>query len=529
MRAARVLAARPERAILALAELCEERKEEDLVSPPPFVAPRLSNLPPQTPYTIGSQSVRPKGASPPDRFSPATQFFEPGPRLVVQQVAQQAPPDHMAPRRGKWTSPPPPEAPSADQLLFESQLGKGLEMATSSTEAREREAVYHSSSSNSEVLTDEDRSDAASDDVTSVRSYTEGLSSNSAGSLRRPSWHIQDTAIRIPQARLCGTIDTQCKSAPSARGRHSRSSEKTSDSPSPIPNPIPLDQITASKSEHARRSISGPPRALKGLSWSSATPTNDAAVPLPSSPESPLEPQLAESSTVFYQTTTTRSPRPTVLYPSPGSHNSFLSQYQTHHQYHTNPVPHDIFPANLPSLSSMNPRVSAGLVESHTGPETPTPMVYSSHHAHSHSTATITAPTPPPHASSHVISGPSLTSEPQSQRHLSHDPRAESPTHRIPAHEPQDILTSPQPSATTSNGSSPTPSSTGYATSLSRSPSPCSPSPPLPATAPLKETGDDLHHSPAFLVSKMDSVSLEAMEVGLQVRPDGKLTGRPSV
>ncbi|PBK71849.1 PAP/OAS1 substrate-binding domain-containing protein [Armillaria solidipes] len=170
MRASRVLAARPERAILALAELCEERKDEDLVSAP---APRLSNLPPQTPYSVGSQSMRPKGGS--DRFSPPTQFSEPSGRSPP--VVIRSPPEHMAPKRGKWTSPPPPEAPSADHTLFENQLENGLSLATASTEAREREEAHNDSSS--EVLTDEDRSDATeSDDVRSA--HGDGLTAWSA-------------------------------------------------------------------------------------------------------------------------------------------------------------------------------------------------------------------------------------------------------------------------------------------------------------------------------------------------------------
>jgi len=47
-----------------------------------------------------------------------------------------------------------------------------------------------------------------------------------------------------------------------------------------------------------------------------------------------------------------------------------------------------------------------------------------------------------------------------------------------------DGLTSPQPSASTSNGSSPAPSSAGYSTSISRSPSPESPSSPPTALSP---------------------------------------------
>ena len=172
MRASRILSARPERAIVALADLCEERKDEELVVAPPYQS-RPASLPPQTPYTVGNQTLRPKVA---ERFSPPAQFFEPGPRQVVPPVTLRPPPEHMAPKRGKWTSPPPPEAPPDDHNQFESQLGIGLQLATSSTDAREQEAAYNSSESNSEVFTDEG-SDVADDDMRSVRSYTEGSSS----------------------------------------------------------------------------------------------------------------------------------------------------------------------------------------------------------------------------------------------------------------------------------------------------------------------------------------------------------------
>ncbi|EFI26896.1 CID1p [Coprinopsis cinerea okayama7 len=171
MRASRILAARPERAIVAIAELCEERKDEELVQAPTYSSSRPSPIPPQTPYTVGSNSLRPKNA-PPERLSPPTQFFEPAVELETKaphpQVPRQPPPppEHMAPKRSKWTSPPPPDAPSVDHTLFQSQFDKSLELATAPTEAREKEAS--GSETNSDIFTDEDRSDAAeSDDISS--------------------------------------------------------------------------------------------------------------------------------------------------------------------------------------------------------------------------------------------------------------------------------------------------------------------------------------------------------------------------
>src|SRR6267154_2488492 len=134
MRASRILAMRP-RAIVALAQMCEEKSEDPktTTSPPSvFVPPRLS-LPPQTPYTVGSNSMRPKGA-PTECLSPQPEFFESGNRHSGDNcVPSRTPPEHMAPKRTQWTSPPPPEAPPAQHAIFEDQLGQGLALATSST------------------------------------------------------------------------------------------------------------------------------------------------------------------------------------------------------------------------------------------------------------------------------------------------------------------------------------------------------------------------------------------------------------
>ncbi len=208
MRAARILQNRPERAIVALADLCEERKDEELVVAPPYGS-RPATLPPQTPYTVGSQTLRTKVA---ERFSPPAQFFEPGPRQVIQPVTLRPPPEHMAPKRGKWTSPPPPEAPSADHSLFESQLGKGLQLATAPTDAREAEVSYNSSESNSEILTDEG-SDIAEDDLRSVRSYTETPSHNTGlARLTVVAYAGNDTApsILASTSGYCITISSHC-------------------------------------------------------------------------------------------------------------------------------------------------------------------------------------------------------------------------------------------------------------------------------------------------------------------------------
>ncbi|KIM41756.1 hypothetical protein M413DRAFT_27339 [Hebeloma cylindrosporum] len=552
MRASRILSARPERAIVALADLCEERKDEELVVAPPYHS-RPVSLPPQTPYTVGNQTLRPKVA---ERFSPPAQFFEPGPRQVVQPVALRPPPEHMAPKRGKWTSPPPPEAPPDDHNQFESQLGIGLQLATSSTDAREQETAYNSSESNSEVFTDEG-SDIAEDDMRSVRSYTEG-SSNTIGALRRPSWHTQDT-LRSPTFVVSSASSSRSPST--TRGRFSLANDRVDPSPPSAFRPPPEFVPSSSHSSFNKRSLSSSPRAPKDPTLLSNTPLA-IATPLPPSPESPLDPKFSESSNVYYQTTTTRSPRPTVLYPNHGSPTSFLSRYQAQSPSsglgYNGQVPNDIFPPNLPpSLSSsLNSRLAAE--RSYSGPETPTPATYHNNN-HNHAMHSIqSAPTGNtsraesssspkvsvaqsssrersplipqdlyPAQSLDVNSLPKSTAAAASASHPNSPvipkplapamgavvamnggvddgitpPLPLSPSHlpssRLPPmREDRSSSLSPRPCGggdgaqvdSNSNGSSPTHSSTGYATSISRSPSPHSPSPPPTARLPPIES-----------------------------------------
>ena len=133
MRASRILSLRPERAIIAIAQLCEERA--DILGPipatPSSVPPRLSPFPPQTPYTVGSSPMRPNEIHmpTPSRASPPSTSNEPT-RVPSIVPPESDTPEHMAPQRAKWTSPPPASAPSADHLSFENRLGLGLSLAT---------------------------------------------------------------------------------------------------------------------------------------------------------------------------------------------------------------------------------------------------------------------------------------------------------------------------------------------------------------------------------------------------------------
>ncbi|KAJ7631884.1 hypothetical protein DFH06DRAFT_1223154 [Mycena polygramma] len=456
MRASRILANRPERAVVALAELCAERPDEDLVSAP-VSSYNVPRPPPQTPYSVGSGSGRSKAPSAPTLSAPSPITITPSPANMTLP----APPTtaHMAPRRSKWTSPPPPGAPEDARALFESNLGHGLELATSSTDAREREQCAResegqsesASEGTSEVFTDTDASvsDAGSD-VVSVRSFTEGVAVREAehtlgngSGWRRPSWHAHNT-IRAPtQHHQHLAVDAAYYGASGrlgagARGRNQRDRERTAAAASP-----PTSWTNESSASSSRRSSSGPPR----VSWApgiTTTLTAAALSPLPPSPESPHShsspghhfSHFDSPHTVFYQTSPSprpsphSSPRPNV-YPASGSSPSSYpvgastsyspggsspSRVPQYPQFLSNSniiglgIPADMFPSNHPPLSSASfsatPREHTPVPKSNPSPSSgganpPSPSWTRivSQHAHTHSRSSSTsAPTPKPHA-----------------------------------------------------------------------------------------------------------------------------------
>lgn len=310
MRASRILAMRP-RALVALAQLCEEKGEDPQTTSPPsvFVPPRLS-IPPQTPYTVGSNSMRPKGSSA-EGLSPQPEFFDPENRHLGDNcVPSRTPPEHMAPKRTQWTSPPPPEAPPAHHAIFEDQLDQGLALATSSTMAREAGNPM-SSPEHFDLLSDEERrSDAAeSDEVQSVQSFTEGSHATPLAS----------TSFAEPAISAVG---------PSIRGRVPSRSSRPSDK-NEVPLPTNEATLIAYKAELIRRSHSGPPNGKSNrFSWPSATsiaytPTFGPSISSSQSSRLHVSDTSASTNTVFYETTGTQ-PR-FHTYPLPGPGPSHLS------------------------------------------------------------------------------------------------------------------------------------------------------------------------------------------------------------
>ncbi|KAF7373492.1 hypothetical protein MSAN_00559100 [Mycena sanguinolenta] len=386
MRASRILANRPERAVVALAELCMERPDEDLVSPPSSSF-NVLRPPPQTPYSVGSGNGRSKAPAAPTISAPISVTPSPATTTLPAPSATA----HMAPRRSKWTSPPPPDAPEDARALFETNLGHGLELATSSTEAREREQRAHESSEQSasegtsEVFTDTDASASdAGSDVVSVRSFTEGVairegepSMGHGNGWRRPSWHTHNP-MRPPIQQQHLGVDAAYYGASGRLGPRGRNQRDQRAAPPPT-------WTNDSSAATSRRSSSGPPRTVGWSPGPSLTTTPTAILPpLPPSPESsqpsPHSPSgqhfshFESSHTVYYQTSPRpsphSSPRPNV-YPASGSSPSSYpnsspsyspggsspSRVPQYPQFLSNShiiglgVPVDVFSANHPPIS----------------------------------------------------------------------------------------------------------------------------------------------------------------------------------
>ena len=163
MRASRILATRPDRATIALADLCQERKVEDLlVAPPrrPYFTPQRDSFfepAPALSVPLVIRDPRQTDSGPPINDSPRSS--SPSPLLehpspspstsndtppATTPLITPPPPNiqtlpppphiashtHMLPKRSKWTSPPPEDASFDDRVVYESQLDRSLELGT---------------------------------------------------------------------------------------------------------------------------------------------------------------------------------------------------------------------------------------------------------------------------------------------------------------------------------------------------------------------------------------------------------------
>ncbi|KAH0834060.1 hypothetical protein J3R83DRAFT_11344 [Lanmaoa asiatica] len=292
MRASRILAMRP-RAILALSQLCEEKA-----------------VPSQGPFSAGTSPMQSRGVSS-ERHSPRPMFFEPGRR----STAEHRMPEHMAPKRSQWTSPPPLEASPEHHAIFQDQLDQGIALATASTFAREC-AASTASGDSLEILNDEESHSevAGSDYLQSARSFNEG-------SLGEPP--------SIP-----ATIATQPFSS---RGRLTSRLANPPDDRNIRPITDQESETISQRADLIRRSLSGPPsrKAANRFSWPSITYPAPALfqASLSTRPHHlhvQIPPQAPDTSTVFYETTAARS-RVSQPFPNKQEHavNVTLSTYPT--------------------------------------------------------------------------------------------------------------------------------------------------------------------------------------------------------
>ncbi|KAI9459926.1 hypothetical protein BJY52DRAFT_1186228 [Lactarius psammicola] len=365
MRASRILSTRPERAIYAIAQLCEERMEALIPatsSTAAFVPPRLSPFPPQTPYTVGSSPMRqtkidvpvPKNVSEaPSKLPPSEVPPRPGPST----------PDHMAPKRSKWTSPPPPSASAEDRSQFEGQLDPGSSASDSANGRSTNECWLRlfSLSLSEAAERSRDRRDGVSE---SLPSLSPASSSPQASPYSAPAYSPQ---LPIPEGIV---VSTKISHVP----------PRESYQPPAFPNtltglrgraPRHLEFIqTSPRLNSPRRSHSGPPGPSSAGLNGKPFPLLTRAVmtPLPPSP-SPPPPQSSQPY-VYYES----APSPTIAYPvSPRYPPRF----------------------HAAAIAAASVAARARLAPSPTA----TPTAHSHfqiHHAHSHSMTTVHARTPSP-------------------------------------------------------------------------------------------------------------------------------------
>lgn len=293
MRASRILSGKPDRALVVLAQLCEEREEESMpVSAHPYanIRPHLPAIPPQVPYTVGSSQHAPVLNAPADIKTPPRRLFEPlasstHERKSSIELVEGGTPllQHMAPTRGKWTSPPPPDAPPAVQDSYKNSLGLGLSLATSSTAARETKDHSPASSSASDAPTeDELRSDASGSHPPSPHSSSEPGTAQQYASRRGESpmrLHLGKQSVPDLSEAEGPSPKATPKASQLTYPPRAWEVEKADAGPSvstPTKNAHSISEPPAVLPANPRRSSSGPP-SLR------SPPLTDDAAPLPSS------------------------------------------------------------------------------------------------------------------------------------------------------------------------------------------------------------------------------------------------------
>ena len=261
MRASRVFSARPERAIMALAQLCEERKEDEIAQPDgsnqtsPFIPPRMSPTPAQTSYTAGSSPVRLNADAPPHVPQFARNFA-----YHQQTVPQRLPtlPEHATANRPDWNH--SAEAPSVILSAYVDGLDPPNAVHGVSNDV---------SSDTSDVITDDEMMEAFLDSVDDVQSYVDGSpeftrASSPASSQPPASLPIPPGTHDVPKSPPQAPLDTHLADT---------SGSKPNNSPLRFePTPFPLihleppqpAHVTASKIDTVKR-VTPEPASLSAL------------------------------------------------------------------------------------------------------------------------------------------------------------------------------------------------------------------------------------------------------------------------
>lgn len=321
MKATRVFSARPERAIVALAQLCEERKDDEIVQPDgssqtsPFIPPRMSSVPAQTPHTAGSSPGRLNADAAPHIPQSVR-------NLAYQQqtAGQRLPtlPEHVA-ANPDWND--SAEAPTMIRPTFMDGMGPTYPSNAAHTLPND------ASSDTSDIITDDEMIEAFLDSVDDVRSYLD-----ESPELTRAS----SPASSQPPVPLPIPLDTDgTKSSPQAlldNHLHDAPSPRSNDAPhisEPAPFPlihleppqpahvIPsrIDKVRRVTPEHASLSALTIPFGYTYSSSSScahyhrqpASPSSSPHSPSPGNQRQQQSPQCfshnQSSQTVFYETT----------------------------------------------------------------------------------------------------------------------------------------------------------------------------------------------------------------------------------
>lgn len=166
MRASRVFSARPERAIVALAQLCEERKDDEIVHPDgsnqigPSIPPRMSPVPAQTPFTADSSPTRLNADA-----IPHIPRFARNPAYQQQTIAQRSStlPDHATANNSNRND--SAEAPAVIRSAYVDAIDQPYPHNAL------RGVSNDTSSDTSEIITDDEMMETFLDSVDDVPSY----------------------------------------------------------------------------------------------------------------------------------------------------------------------------------------------------------------------------------------------------------------------------------------------------------------------------------------------------------------------